>query len=282
MTDTSPGPGWWLASDGNWYPPHLHPDHGSRPGGAIVDDARPTADDVTVDDISVHDITVHDGPYTLPTQLVPEREPIDWAKVAAERAARRNADESRRKRRIVGATLMSLGTLALLVLVARNRGSDDRATESSDPTTTVVATVPSTTAVSTTAAPQTTLANGSVSVFTLQPGTCVNNPDLSSGLVTTVTEVPCEQAHSHEVYHKVTYTPPDGAYDAERISQFASEQCSQSFAAYVGIPYDRSKYYFLNFAPTEESWTQRGDREVVCLLFLQGSELTGSAKGTAQ
>jgi hypothetical protein len=22
----SPGPGWWLASDGNWYPPETHPD----------------------------------------------------------------------------------------------------------------------------------------------------------------------------------------------------------------------------------------------------------------
>ena len=119
-------------------------------------------------------------------------------------------------------------------------------------------------------------------MFTLQPGTCVQNADLLSGPVKTVIEVPCEQAHTHEVYHKVTYTPPDGTYDATRISQFASEQCSQSFATYVGIPYDRSKYYFLNFAPTEESWTQKGDREVVCLLFLQGSELTGSAKGTAQ
>jgi Domain of unknown function (DUF4190) len=23
MSDTSQGPGWWLASDGKWYPPHL-------------------------------------------------------------------------------------------------------------------------------------------------------------------------------------------------------------------------------------------------------------------
>src|SRR5271165_1446329 len=23
----SQGPGWWLASDGRWYPPHLHPDY---------------------------------------------------------------------------------------------------------------------------------------------------------------------------------------------------------------------------------------------------------------
>lgn len=25
MSDSSGGPGWWLASDGRWYPPELHP-----------------------------------------------------------------------------------------------------------------------------------------------------------------------------------------------------------------------------------------------------------------
>lgn len=25
MSDVSQGPGWWIASDGKWYPPHLHP-----------------------------------------------------------------------------------------------------------------------------------------------------------------------------------------------------------------------------------------------------------------
>ncbi len=25
MSDSSPGPGWWQASDGKWYPPELHP-----------------------------------------------------------------------------------------------------------------------------------------------------------------------------------------------------------------------------------------------------------------
>lgn len=29
MTDSSHGPGWWVASDGKWYPPHLHPSAGS-------------------------------------------------------------------------------------------------------------------------------------------------------------------------------------------------------------------------------------------------------------
>ena len=26
MRDGMPGPGWWIASDGQWYPPELHPD----------------------------------------------------------------------------------------------------------------------------------------------------------------------------------------------------------------------------------------------------------------
>ena len=25
MSDKPEGPGWWIASDGNWYPPELHP-----------------------------------------------------------------------------------------------------------------------------------------------------------------------------------------------------------------------------------------------------------------
>jgi hypothetical protein len=31
MSDVSRGPGWWLASDGKWYPPHLHPDYRPTP-----------------------------------------------------------------------------------------------------------------------------------------------------------------------------------------------------------------------------------------------------------
>ena len=35
MSDMSEGPGWWLASDGKWYPPHLHP--------SVREDAAPTS-----------------------------------------------------------------------------------------------------------------------------------------------------------------------------------------------------------------------------------------------
>jgi hypothetical protein len=35
MSDKSEGPGWWIASDGKWYPPELHP--------SVRDDSSATA-----------------------------------------------------------------------------------------------------------------------------------------------------------------------------------------------------------------------------------------------
>ncbi len=31
MSDVSQGPGWWMASDGKWYPPELHPNYAPTP-----------------------------------------------------------------------------------------------------------------------------------------------------------------------------------------------------------------------------------------------------------
>jgi hypothetical protein len=39
MSDISPGPGWWLASDLRWYPPEVHPDYvPPRPGWWLASD----------------------------------------------------------------------------------------------------------------------------------------------------------------------------------------------------------------------------------------------------
>jgi hypothetical protein len=46
MSDMSQGPGWWIASDGRWYPPHLHPSVSvPPPTEGVVDqsDARPAS-----------------------------------------------------------------------------------------------------------------------------------------------------------------------------------------------------------------------------------------------
>jgi len=38
-----PGPGWWMASDGNWYPPQTPPGYGYQPGHAPVAYYHPEA-----------------------------------------------------------------------------------------------------------------------------------------------------------------------------------------------------------------------------------------------
>ena len=40
MSEVSQGPGWWLASDGRWYPPEQAPGH--APSGASADATAPT------------------------------------------------------------------------------------------------------------------------------------------------------------------------------------------------------------------------------------------------
>jgi len=41
MRDGMPGPGWWIASDGRWYPPELHPDVRAWAKKVVVEDAPP-------------------------------------------------------------------------------------------------------------------------------------------------------------------------------------------------------------------------------------------------
>jgi len=36
MSAVSQGPGWWIASDGKWYPPHLHPSYRPPPPAALA------------------------------------------------------------------------------------------------------------------------------------------------------------------------------------------------------------------------------------------------------
>jgi hypothetical protein len=367
MTDTSPGPGWWLASDGRWYPPHLHPDvrgrddiNRAKTGTAAPDrnGTPPSASDTSANAGSASDASApaadltgptesivvprvvpgwptadpHAAPFpreprpsafatpaqTLPPytprEPVPPREPIDWDRVRDERLQRRKAEDAHRRRRMLAAVGVAVLALLVIWLVARNEtddgdrsaasattaakvgGTDPKATAASTtaaPTTTAAATTTSTAGPTTTAAGATTTAAGApttaatpvsspVSVFSLQAGNCIDNADLTTGLVTTVTKVACDQPHTHEVYLKATYTPTNTPYNAEQVTNFANKSCTDGFAAYVGIPYDKSKYYFLHLAPSAESWNQNNDRDVMCLLFLQGAKLTASAKGKAE
>ncbi len=42
MSDVSQGQGWWIASDGKWYPPELHPSVRAQPEAAVAPGAATT------------------------------------------------------------------------------------------------------------------------------------------------------------------------------------------------------------------------------------------------
>lgn len=46
MSDTAQGPGWWMASDGKWYPPQDHPDQQAAGGGGGTGDGYPARFDL--------------------------------------------------------------------------------------------------------------------------------------------------------------------------------------------------------------------------------------------
>lgn len=60
VTDEPPWPGWWLATDGNWYPPQQHPDYVALPSRSDVvigaAQSRPTAASV---DEPTNSVIVH-------------------------------------------------------------------------------------------------------------------------------------------------------------------------------------------------------------------------------
>ena len=43
MSETAPGPTWWQASDGRWYPPELHPDRRNAPPSSAPSPGPPPA-----------------------------------------------------------------------------------------------------------------------------------------------------------------------------------------------------------------------------------------------
>ncbi len=116
------------------------------------------------------------------------------------------------------------------------------------------------------------------SVFDLEPGDCFGDP--GSGNVESVDVVECSDEHRFEVYANLTVPDDVGLAGA---NSYALEGCYEAFAPYVGTDFESSAYDFTWLEPTAESWDQRNDRTVNCMLFdFQSGTSTGSARGSGR
>jgi hypothetical protein len=346
MRDGMPAPGWWIASDGRWYPPELHPDvyspvavaptvttavadgplassfdlhREATNGTAIADEVATTNGTAVVDEIATTNgaraaptlATVSTPTVATPTRSTPTDTVItERPSAAREKPVRKTRPARTNPRGVIGVAL-ALGTLAVIVSVAR--GDDQKPTlEASLAPTTIASSTPTSvadapnssvpTSPAPTGAPNASSPNASpttpsgtattvptsagritprvVSVFDLVKGNCLDGAGLSDGLVTTIRVVDCAEVHTHEVYYSGRY--PEATFDATKIATYANDTCLAQFAPYVGIDYTRSRYQYLHIVPTQESWTRDNDRDVVCVAFEEDATITGSIANRAQ
>ena len=124
-------------------------------------------------------------------------------------------------------------------------------------------------------------------VFSLKVGSCFNepkNPEVDEEQNDLISDVPmreCNKPHDNEVFHVINL--PDGPTvpSADTLDEAVYAECDKAYKTFVGIPYDDSTYNMTYLSPSNETWTQKNDREVVCYAYNEdGKQLTASIKGT--
>ncbi|MCU1431110.1 MAG: hypothetical protein JWP95_215 [Actinotalea sp.] len=115
--------------------------------------------------------------------------------------------------------------------------------------------------------------------FALRVGDCLSAADLTE-LVESVPTVPCGETHDSEVYAVTDVA--DGEYPGDdAIAAQADEFCYTEFATFIGMSYEESEIYLNYLTPTEQSWNELNDRELLCFATDEAG-VTGTMKGAAR
>ena len=120
-------------------------------------------------------------------------------------------------------------------------------------------------------------------MFDLEVGDCLNPDPGTSGEITSIEAVPCEEPHTQEVFALPEYVGADGrptdVYPGEgELRRFADAACLDAFSRYTGTDYLDSDLYFSYLHPSIDSWNSGDDRTVVCVVVSPGEETTGSVR----
>jgi hypothetical protein len=120
-----------------------------------------------------------------------------------------------------------------------------------------------------------------ISVFDIGVGDCFNAPD--EEVVSEVELLDCDDPHTYEAYHSEDHPAASSEpyIGDEAMSKYADEVCLGEFEAFVGTPYQESALFYFYLQPTEETWDV-GDREILCSVYSEEGDLTGSVEGSGQ
>ena len=127
------------------------------------------------------------------------------------------------------------------------------------------------------------VSSGRIDAFDIRLGDCFNDESPESAAEETeisgVSGVPCAEPHDNEVFALFDLdleTFPEG----DAMSEIAYDECVQRFEPFVGSDYLTSSLDLYPMYPTQQSWNERNDREVICALFdVDLRKMQGSMRG---
>jgi hypothetical protein len=122
---------------------------------------------------------------------------------------------------------------------------------------------------------------GSVDAFEMRVGDCFDDSAFDSDEISEVAGIPCSEPHDNEVY--ATFDVSGEWPGEERIEELAFEGCYDRFEGAIGKSYEDSVIDYTTIYPSQGSWKQRDDREVICVAYhMEYDKLTGSVLGSGR
>lgn len=120
---------------------------------------------------------------------------------------------------------------------------------------------------------------GDVRADRVRVGDCFDDQDDAS--VETLPVVPCDEPHDNEIYEVFDLTGSSWPGQDE-VERMAAEGCLGPFADYVGTSLAESSLEAFPITPSEQSWDEFDDRQVLCIVTDPAGEIEGSVAGSAR
>ena len=114
-------------------------------------------------------------------------------------------------------------------------------------------------------------------------GDCLNLPEEIDAVVAFEAR-DCGEGHDGQVLGVFDLPDGDGFPGNEEVLSTAESGCIERFEGFIGVSYAESVFFLQSFTPTEETWTNDGDRTVLCVVVPgEGTgQLTSDLRGVAE
>ncbi len=127
-------------------------------------------------------------------------------------------------------------------------------------------------------------ASTEVDAFDVAVGDCINLPAADEQRISSFESVECNAPHDAEIFELFDLTDAAEFPGTDAVSTEAQAGCIDAFEPFVGIDYDSSRFLLTFVPPSEQSWNEADDREVICIVLPEIGEpqLTASVQGVAE